>query len=85
MNGCLTKMGQRLLSVLISQGYQEISQWYPLKDINSRTSPDGKTGLEVLMLIIENGLDPTIDENQGILAGPLIADLLQKVPLCRPH
>jgi hypothetical protein len=65
---------------LISQGYQEISQWYSPGDVNRRTAPDGKTGLEVLLLIIENGLNPTIDENQGILAGPLIADLLQKVP-----
>lgn len=43
---------------------------------------DGKSGLEVLMLIIENGLNSTsLDENQGILAGPLIADLVQKVSL----
>lgn len=48
--------------------------------VNDRTSTDGKSGLEVLMLIIENGLNSTfLDENQGILAGPLIADLVQKV------
>jgi hypothetical protein len=46
---------------------------------NSRTSPDGKSGLEVLMLIIDTGLAPGVDENQGILAGPVIANLLHNV------
>src|SRR5215471_7539456 len=44
-----------------------------------RTSSDGKSGLEVLMLIIEKSLLPSVDESQRILAGPLIADLVRKV------
>ena len=47
---------------------------------DDRTSSDGKTGLEVLMMIIEKSLLPSLDESQRILAGPLIADLVQKVP-----
>ena len=31
------------------------------------------------MLLIERGLDPTLEESQRILSGPLIADLIQKV------
>ena len=50
-----------------------------------RTSPDGKSGLEVLMLIIEHSLLPTLDESQRIVAGPLIADLVRKVPLITIH
>jgi hypothetical protein len=53
------------------------SQW---TFVDSRTSPEGKMGLDVLMLIIEKGLTPTGDESQTILAGPLISDLIQKVP-----
>ena len=49
-----------------------------------RTSSDGKSGLEVLMMIIEKSLSPAIDESQRILAGPLIADLVQKVPSPQP-
>ena|SRR5947207_253276 len=48
-----------------------------------RTSSDGKSGLEVLMLIIEKSLLPTVDESQRILAGPLIADLVRKVASAR--
>src|SRR5436190_21740940 len=44
-----------------------------------RKSSDGKSGLEVLMLIIEHALRPTTDESQRIVAGPLIADLVRKV------
>jgi len=33
------------------------------------------------MMIIEKSLVPSIDESQRILAGPLIADLVQKVNL----
>jgi len=32
------------------------------------------------MLLIERGLNPSMDESQRILSGPLIADLVQKVP-----
>jgi hypothetical protein len=32
------------------------------------------------MLIIEKSLDPSLDESQRILAGPLITDLAIKVP-----
>lgn len=46
---------------------------------NVRKSVDGKSGLEVLMLLIERGLNPALDESQRILSGPLIADLIQKV------
>jgi hypothetical protein len=46
---------------------------------DGRTSSDGKSGLEVLMLIIEKSLLPSVDESQRILAGPLIADLVRKV------
>jgi hypothetical protein len=49
-----------------------------------RTSSDGNSGLEVLMMIIEKSLSPSIDESQRILAGPLIADLVQKVPFPQP-
>lgn len=72
------------MSLLISQGYPEISQWYVLWSvdrIDSRKSSDGKSGLEILMILIERGLDPSMDESQRILSGPLIADLVQKVPL----
>jgi hypothetical protein len=73
-------MGQKLLSVLISQGYDQISHWLSSSaPTNLRTSSDGKSGLEVLLLIIEKSLLPSIDESQRILAGPVIADLLQKV------
>jgi hypothetical protein len=72
------------LSLLISQGYPEISQWYVSHcdeiRVNGRKSSDGKSGLEVLMLLIERGLNPSMDESQRILSGPLIADLVQKVP-----
>lgn len=44
-----------------------------------RTSSDGKSGLEVLILIIEHSLSPNMNEAQRIIAGPLIADLVQKV------
>jgi len=44
-----------------------------------RNSSDGKSGLAVLMMIIEKSLSPDVDESQRILAGPLIADLVQKV------
>jgi hypothetical protein len=44
-----------------------------------RTSSDGKSGLEVFILIIEHSLSPNMSEGQRILAGPLIADLVQKV------
>jgi hypothetical protein len=47
--------------------------------VNFRTSSDGKSGLAILMLIIERSLLPTTEESQRILAGPLIADLIQKV------
>jgi len=33
------------------------------------------------MMIIEKSLVPSLDESQRILAGPLIADLIQKVPV----
>jgi len=46
---------------------------------DGRKSKDGKTGLGVLMIIIEKSLSTEIDESQRILAGPLIADLLPKV------
>jgi len=43
------------------------------------------------MLLIERGLNPSMDESQRILSGPLIADLVQKVSYtlsfdlcCRP-
>ena len=72
-----------MLSLLISQGYPEISQWYIAQcdeiRVNGRKSSDGKSGLEVLMLLIERGLNPSMDESQRILSGPLIADLVQKV------
>jgi hypothetical protein len=48
-------------------------------EANGRKSTDGKTGLGVLMMIIEKSLSTEIDETQRILAGPLIAELLQKV------
>ena len=66
----MAKTGQKLLSTLISSGYDEISHW---------TSSDGKRGLEILMLIIEKSLNPLLDESQRILAGPLITDLAIKV------
>jgi hypothetical protein len=50
----------------------------------ARKSSDGKSGLEILMILIERGLDPSMDESQRILSGPLIADLVQKVPLPPP-
>jgi len=38
------------------------------------------------MLLIERGLDPTLEESQRILSGPLIADLIQKVSIpCFPE
>jgi hypothetical protein len=38
------------------------------------------------MLLIERGLDPTLEESQRILSGPLIADLIQKVIIpCFPE
>jgi hypothetical protein len=46
---------------------------------DTRTSSDGKSGLEVLILIIEHSLSPNMSETQRILAGPLIADLVQNV------
>lgn len=46
---------------------------------NNRTSSDGKSGLEVLMMLIQDSLLSVADENQRVLAGPLIADLVQKV------
>ena len=70
------KTGQKLLSTLISTGYEEISSW---------TSSDGKSGLDILMLIIEKSLDPSLDESQRILAGPLITDLAVKVMPSRTH
>jgi hypothetical protein len=48
---------------------------------NFRKSPEGKTGLEVMLLIVEKSLSPDLDENQRVIAGPLISDLLQKVIL----
>jgi len=74
----MAKTGQKLLSTLISTGYDEISHW---------TSSDGKKGLEILMLIIEKSLNPLLDESQRILAGPLITDLAVKVvpPPPREH
>jgi hypothetical protein len=48
-------------------------------DAEDRKSSDGKTGLEVLMMVIEQGLNPSLDESQRVFSGPLISDLLQKV------
>lgn len=31
------------------------------------------------MMVIEQGLDPSLDESQRVFSGPLISDLLQKV------
>ena len=45
----------------------------------NRKSSDGKTGLEILMMVIEQGLNPNLDESQRVFSGPLISDLLQKV------
>jgi hypothetical protein len=68
------------LSALISIGYLEIAAWLDLHKLtDDRTSPDGKSGLSVLIMIIEKSLSPNMDESQRILAGPLIADLVQKV------
>jgi len=46
---------------------------------NIRSSSDGKTGLEILMMLIQDSLLSVADENQRVLAGPLIADLVQRV------
>ena len=70
------------MSLLISHGYDQISCWLVYTGlVNFRSSTDGKSGLEVLLMIVEKSLSPSIEESQRMLAGPLIADLLQKVCL----